>query len=234
VIDCRGTKAARRFFSRWHELAHLLTLPPTASTPVHRSTTEATGTERLMDVVAAELGFHETLFRPCLEAELARGGGLTFAGVDRVRAGYAPEASRQATLRACVNRLSAPVMLVEASLGFTKDEETRFELEPIPSRRPKPCLRVTQAMANAAARRCGLRIPLRMRVPAGSILSRAYFDANGEGPLGETTAEEDLGGWVHRDGTALPGQRVRVRVEPGRNSVWGLFFAGPSPAALPA
>ena len=30
IIDCRGDKALRKYFSKWHELAHLLTLTPQA------------------------------------------------------------------------------------------------------------------------------------------------------------------------------------------------------------
>ena len=39
VIDCRGSKLARRFFTRWHEIAHRLTTHADqgATEPAYRS-----------------------------------------------------------------------------------------------------------------------------------------------------------------------------------------------------
>ncbi len=60
VIDCRRGKAWRAYFSKWHELAHLLTLTDqgrlsfcrTHSDAEHRDPEEA-----LMDVLAGDAGF---------------------------------------------------------------------------------------------------------------------------------------------------------------------------------
>src|SRR5262249_1286877 len=39
LIDCRGDKAIRRYFTRWHEIAHVLTLVNgQMALPFHRST----------------------------------------------------------------------------------------------------------------------------------------------------------------------------------------------------
>ncbi|MBA3752776.1 MAG: hypothetical protein H0X01_01210, partial [Nitrospira sp.] len=35
-VDCRGSKAYRRFFTRWHEIAHVLTLVDQLELPLNR------------------------------------------------------------------------------------------------------------------------------------------------------------------------------------------------------
>jgi hypothetical protein len=60
VIDCRGEKGVRRFFTRWHEIAHFLVETKDTGRVVHRST-ELEPLERLMDLIAARVGFYE----PC-------------------------------------------------------------------------------------------------------------------------------------------------------------------------
>src|SRR5207248_171527 len=86
-VDCRTQgKAARRFFTRWHEIAHLLTLTKQLVLPFHRSAGDESAEERLMDVIAGEVAFHSSLFQPVLDGELQQLGRLTFAGIERVRA----------------------------------------------------------------------------------------------------------------------------------------------------
>jgi hypothetical protein len=64
VIDCRGSKFARRFFTRWHEIAHRLTTHADhgKEEPAYRS--EQDPIERLMDEIAAHVGFYGPLFDP--------------------------------------------------------------------------------------------------------------------------------------------------------------------------
>ncbi len=57
IIDARGEKAARRFFTRWHEIAHLL-VEPDCERQVFRSNDEPL--ERLMDLIAGNIGFLRT------------------------------------------------------------------------------------------------------------------------------------------------------------------------------
>ena len=49
VIDCRGSKQAQRFFTRWHEIAHRLTTHTDMPEPVYRS--EHDPIERMMDEI---------------------------------------------------------------------------------------------------------------------------------------------------------------------------------------
>ena len=60
VIDCRDNKLARRFFTRWHEIAHRLTTHADLLEPVYRS--EHDPIERMMDEIAGHIGFYEPIF----------------------------------------------------------------------------------------------------------------------------------------------------------------------------
>src|ERR1035437_3370893 len=90
VIDCRGDKALRSYFTKWHEIGHLLIL-----TDQQRSTykrTHARGTskdpeETLVDAIAGQMGFFPQFFVPEIRTEVA------FAEVDRIRGKLCPEAS---------------------------------------------------------------------------------------------------------------------------------------------
>jgi hypothetical protein len=222
VIDCRGRKAPRRFFSRWHELAHLLTRPPGPEAPLHRSTACQAPTERLMDLIAADIGFYDPLFRPVFQEELVREGRLRFPVIERVRQRFCAEASFQATMSACVTRLEAPLIFLEAGFGFTKAEEDQFDREPVPSRRPKPSLRVLKVIRNDAARRAGFHIPLNMKVPDTSLLHALYFHRGEGGPAVATEAIEDLRSWKHADGSALPARKISLQGRPLKHALLAL------------
>src|SRR5262245_7894480 len=113
VIDCRGNKLARRFFTRWHEIAHRLTTD--ADEPQYRS--EHDPIERLMDEIAGQFGFYGPLFDPVFQAAHRGKALLLFSTVEAVvRQGF-PDASFQATLNACTQRLPTPVIYLEAALG---------------------------------------------------------------------------------------------------------------------
>ena len=75
VIDCRGSKLARRFFTRWHEIAHRLTTDADLMSRPYRS--EHDPIERLMDEIAGHVGFYGPLFDPVFQA--AHGGQGTAA-----------------------------------------------------------------------------------------------------------------------------------------------------------
>jgi hypothetical protein len=230
VIDCRGSKAPRRFFSRWHEIAHLLTLQGQLQLPLHRSTTDRSPTERLMDTIAGEIGFYDPLFRPILRDEIAKEGGFTFTTVERVRGRFCPEASFQATLNACVNRLDVPMLLVEIGLGYKKEEERQIfssQTTLFSEAHPKPKLRVSTIIGNDRARGTSLKIHRNMQVPAASVLHRFFFKED-DLPAKELEGFENLNIWRHSDGGALANLSVRIRVRRFESSVIALI----SPARL--
>lgn len=212
VVDCRGSKAKRRFFTRWHEIAHLLTLYRQLELPLHRSRADNTAMERLMDKIAGEIGFYEPILRPVLNTEIVRGGGLTFDTIENVRQGFYPDASFQSTLKACVSRVNRPVVYVEAALALKKHEREllsggRSELPP--RMIPKEKLRAVVVVPNQAARSL-IEIHRNMEVPPTSIIYRAFFGDEALGDAFELMGSESLGTWKHSDGSSLPALKVLV------------------------
>ncbi len=223
VIDCRDGKASRRWFSRWHEIAHLLTLDgPTEAQPVHRSTSEHSAVERLMDQIAADIGFFDPLFAPVFTAQVLAPGRLDFAAIDLVRQRYDPEASFQATAIACLKRWPRPAAYLEAGLALTAAEARQFDQEPIPARRPTPKLRVLKVIGNEASHECGLRLVRNMQVPEGSILHRLFFSRELIPARASKLSEEDLGQWRRSNGRVLPSCPITVEARPGRRHIEAL------------
>ena len=73
VIDCRGEKAWRSYFTKWHEVAHLLTL--TSQTRLAFKRTHCSDfrdpEEAVMDVIAGSLGFYVPIARNHAEREIS-------------------------------------------------------------------------------------------------------------------------------------------------------------------
>src|SRR5579864_4234605 len=126
VIDCRGGKLARRFFTRWHEIAHRLTTHADQGDkePAYRS--EHDPVERMMDEIAGHVGFYGPFFEPVFGSAHAGKALLTFETVKAVQDGGFPEASFQATLNACAKRLPTPVLYLEATLAHKKEVKQRL------------------------------------------------------------------------------------------------------------
>ncbi len=207
VIDCRSSKAARRFFTRWHEIAHRLTTVDELDEPAYRS--EHDPIERLMDEIAGHVGFYGPLFDPVFQAAHQGKELLLFRTVEAVvRQGF-PEASFQATLNACTRRLPTPVIYLEAGLGHKaavkrdiEDDSPRlFAFE-----EPPPQLRAVRVVVNEAAQREKFVIPQNMRVPESSVI-RSLFETEGEW---EAANREHLRIWSDSKGKRLEGRAVAV------------------------
>ncbi len=203
-VDCRGHKAWRRFFTRWHEIAHCLTSYEQYEFPFRRTNTtdiQKDPVEKLMDIIAGELAFTETLFRPVLHATLGN-RRLSFDTAEEVRRLFCPDASAQATLNACATHAIKPTVLLEAGLGLKKSQQQALrdgQLNLLPTRAPSPCLRVLRSMSNAEARKIGLQIHKNWRVPGYSIIAKVFnseFESDGE-------AVENLSSWKSSDGSSL-------------------------------
>lgn len=217
VVDCRGQKGHRRFFSKWHEIAHLLTMTRQIELPFFRCRSDESATERLMDAIAGELGFPDEVIKPKLEEERQETGRLTFAGVERVRQATCPEASFQSMLNACVVRWPNPILLVEAGMGVKKAERDAIEsaqLAFVQRAAPEPVLRVLVAIANEAARRSRFRVDKNMAVPGESVVHRIFAGVEPSTPSsGEFEAIEDLALWRHSDGASVGSGPVRIHAK---------------------
>jgi hypothetical protein len=217
VIDCRGKKAARRFFTRWHEIAHILTLVTQLELPFQRfrSRAHADPVERLMDVIAGEVGFYEPVFEPALAAELQQNGLLSFDGVERVRSTVCSEASFQATLIACVKRASTPIIQLEAAMRYKKCEEVELasgQLSMFSSPKPSAKLRAYPAVPNAAAKKCAFLIHPNMQIPEPSLISDHYkHTLDIETSVG-VSGIESFSLWKCSDGTTCGNGQIHVQV----------------------
>lgn len=216
-IDCRGEKARRRYFTRWHEIAHLLTHVTQLALPfshVQRSeASKADPVERLMDSIAAEIGFYSPLFVPPLRDEVAQSEFLTFDGVERVRDRACPEASFQATLNACVQRNDRPTILFDADMGYKKAEAAevrRGQLAIFPGVTPAPRLRVANVIQNPEARATRFAIHKNMAVPAESLVARHFAETAGQASSASAEGEEDLSVWRRSSGETIGEGTVRI------------------------
>lgn len=219
VIDCRGQKGARRFFTRWHEIAHLLTFQGQLELPLHRSTTQKDATERLMDVIAGEIGFYVPIFMPILSQEVAKDDGLNFETVDRIRERFCSEASYHSTLNASISRANLPALLITIGLGYKREEERQLKSsqdEMFPVERPTSKLRVLTVASSAVARGTKLQIHRNMQVPEKSLLFRMFFNPDED----EATGTENLGIWRHTsDGRSLARIEVSIQARRIENTV---------------
>jgi hypothetical protein len=180
-IDCRGKKAQRRFFTRWHEIAHALTLVGQLELPLNRDSAEHP-IEKLMDTIAGEVGFYQPLFQPALDAELERSSVLTFAGVERIKSKGFSDASFQASFITCVKRTPTPLLWLQAELNYKKCEMAELGRRvghSTASHKPQPKLRAVCVVPNEAARKSGLFIPKNLRIPEDSIIFEHYTETDG-------------------------------------------------------
>jgi len=204
IIDCRGEeKKARRFFTRWHEVAHLLVLTPRMAPPFNRDVKERCPIERLMDVIAGELGFYEPVFRPELARCVAKHAGLSYQAVEDLRASYCPSASYHATAIAAVKAYDRPAILVEARFALKAQEQRALDAGQTylcEEETPQPKLRVVSVLINHAAKEAGIRIDRNMEVPATSVITRAIC----RGDESVVRGRENLSLWLHSDGSSLP------------------------------
>lgn len=199
LIDCRGEKSHRAYFSKWHELAHLLTLTSQMRLRFCRTHVEPTQKdpeEALMDVIAGDLGFYAPLVAQHSD------GRLSFARIQQLRDELCPEASALAATIGFAKAWSRPALLVQARLATRKEHQRQggFEFHTPPSM----ALRAVKVTINDEARRKGLVIPTNMRIPETSVIHRTFVN-------GETlaSAAEDLS-WWESQGRSLPASPVRV------------------------
>jgi hypothetical protein len=202
VIDCRGEKAARRYFSKWHEIAHLLTLTSQQRLKFCRSHVAVElkdPEEAVMDVIAGELGFYDDMVRPYAEQP------LSFERIQQLRDQLCPDASEQASRIGFVKAWPQPCVLVEAEPALKTHERHLEGQHAFPFHgRPLKVLRATHVTPNSAARDSGLFIPRNMRVPERSVIARVFADDRGE-----LCATEDLS-WWSSGGKALQARAVKV------------------------
>lgn len=219
VIDCRGRKAARRFFTRWHEVIHRMTTDADPDTPMFRSAKDPI--EQLMDEIAGRVGFYEPILAPALRAAMSGRDRLCFEVADDVKSRAFPTASLQATLRACTEMQPTPILLVEAAIAHKAAVLRKFN-NPTPSMfdedEPPGQLRAVTVIRNTASTREGFDIPTNMRVPASCVIATC-FDAEAREAV---TGRENLSSWEDSKGKRLPACDVWIEAKKVQDRVIAL------------
>ncbi len=170
VIDSRGSKAFRAYFTKWHELAHLLTLTDQLRLSFRRTHVARnfnSPEEALMEVIAGHFGFY---------APLRQTARIRHDLVSRQSRRYGeklcPEASQQSALIGIVKAWPIPCLLVNARLATKKGAALQRDL--FPSNGSVASLRAVHVTVNEAARQDDLAIFENMRVPETSIIYRVF------------------------------------------------------------
>lgn len=227
VINCRSWHAHRRYFSKWHELVHLLLEGRQLRLEFRRTSVERKHPEEiLVDKIAGELAFYPPIFVPILLEEIGENRRLTFAAIDRVRQRIAPEASWHAALLAAVRHSPQPIYAIRAQLGLKKSEERQAkDLLSTVTEPPVARLRVREASANPAAEALGIRVHLNMEVPADSVAATAFDSPSGTIESGR----EDFGLWRTSEGPIGQGSISVEGVRRG-DDLWCLLHFTPGTA----
>lgn len=205
VIDCRGEKQNRSYFTKWHEIGHLLVLTDQMRlcfrrTHVHHDQKDPE--ERMVDLIAGAVGFLPRIVR--LHAD----GLPSLEKFEGFREALCPEASKQASNIGFTNAWPTPCLLIQAKPAL-KSSEQKWLAHPSLDIgwEPKPVLRAVRVSLNDAARKSGLLIFRNMRIPENSMIHRIFHEQN----LEARTNVEDLSWWQSSEGTRLPQMKIVVQ-----------------------
>ena len=215
VIDYRGNKGCRAYFTKWHEIAHILTKPsrkPSFSFS-HAAASVGEPVERLMDLIAGRIGFYAAISYRHIT------GDISFEAIENLRQKLCPQASRQSALINFTKFWSSPCILVSAQLAYKKDEAAKLNQGSLfEDDKPQPELRAVHVSINDAARELdGFSLFPNMRVPADSIISRVHASHEFYGE-----AIEDLA-WWEASGKHRPPFSVRVEAKCASDAVDALI-----------
>jgi hypothetical protein len=165
IVDARGVRRVRAYFTAWHELAHLLLYPRKQSvfegfrrtpSPEERLKDPV---ESAVDHIAGLLAFWEPLFKPALQS--AASGNLSLVAIERACVEVAPGASLQSACLAAVRIWGEPAAFLTAAVSPKRNGSS-------------PNLRVKDIVANDMARAQGCVVRKQMRIPSTSVISRAF------------------------------------------------------------
>jgi hypothetical protein len=216
VIDCRGNKGLRSYYTKWHEIAHLLVLTDqmrlTYQRTLHLSANDPE--EALVDIIAGNFGFYAPIIKRHAKDE------ISFEIIEELCSGLCPESSYLASLIGFVKSWPKPCILTYCRPAFKRKEEEMllqggFDF----CKPPEAFLRATKITLSDGARKDDFRIFENMRVPTASIINDVY---NGFSNYSE--AEENLSWWATSDGLILPDRPIRTKAKRLWDSVYALII----------
>jgi hypothetical protein len=210
IVDARGFRKLRAYFTVWHELAHLLLYPRKQlvlegfrRTP-SASAKDKDPVESAVDHIAGLLAFWEPLFKPALHQ--AAGEELSLSAIEQARRQVAPEASLYAACLAAMRAWDAAAVFVTAEICPKSDGTA-------------PSLRLQSVVANEAAREMGCELHKHMRVPPTSALWRGFHDVFGR----PNVSLENQSAWEVSDRGALSPLQWHVEAVRRGRFVYGLL-----------
>lgn len=215
IIDCRGGKARKAYFTKWHELAHLLVLTDQMRLCFKRTLhlSEKDPEEVLVDIIAGRFGFYPPLIHP------HAGNKISFDGIEAARHSLCPDASYQATYIGFVKAWQKPCILLQCRPALKKHQNGHLFQESFSfDGMPEPELRAVSVTANEAARETGLNIFKNMRVPKASAIYSVFSEEHDS-----LNAYEDLSWWTTSDGTVLSQKKVFVQSKRVGDDVYALI-----------
>jgi hypothetical protein len=193
VIDSRGSKSSREWFSKWHELAHLIAEPQTKFVFRRTQTTRRDPVERLMDQIAGELAFYSDLFLPLLKRHRLDLTMPSLTALVNFHDVAFPFASVQATLIAVLRHSSTPCVLIEAKKELKASEQRgRSQGVLFSEMVPEPLLRAVTTAHNTEAIRRKFYVHRWMRVPDQSVIRHVY---DGDSTRERVPVKENLSWW---------------------------------------
>jgi len=216
VIDCRGEKRFRSYYTKWHELAHLLILTDQMRLTFRRThfgLDEKDPEEALVDVIAGAFGFFPELIRP-------QAHGLpSFEKIESLRLRICPGASQQAATIGIAKAWPNPCILLRAEMALKRGERRALSQETLGfGGEPTAVLRAVHVSPNDAARNMNLTIFPNMRVPERSVIFGVFSKQ-----LADSQALENLSWWESSDGTQLTDADVLVQARHSWDGVHALI-----------
>lgn len=231
VIDARGSRSFRAYFTTWHEISHLLIHPAQKEFPGFRRTPtkqeiEKDPIESLVDHISGHIAFYEPFFKPVITSKIKHHNGLTFEAIEDAKNKVAPDASLFATAIQSINYYKKPALLLRIAPGLKKKEkrvlnsqQQRFDFAN-PNFTPK--IRAKTVIHNEIAKELKtFEIRPNMRVPTRSVLYEAS-----ENLIDTDLNEEENQDWWETSASGHLGS-LPIKVEAIRRGrfVYGLITA---------
>ena len=217
IIDCRGEKATRSYFTKWHEIAHLLALTDQQRLQFHRTqhkSPEHDPEEAMIDIIAGKFGFYEAFIN-----KHAR-GDASFEIIEDLCSELCAESSYQAALIGFIKAWPKSCLLLYCEPSLKKGEQALVDQGLFDfANPPTPCLRAVKVTPSIPATEMSFRIHQNMRVPESSII---YSVFNGELDCAE--AKENLSSWETSSGSCLPDCEIKVKAKKHGGGVYAIIL----------
>lgn len=203
VVDARGDRRYRAWFSSWHEPSHLI-VPDAGAKVLSRRTqvVRPEPLEQVIDAVASAVGFWEPIIEPVLVRAL-RSSRSVIDAFEAVRLKCVPEASRESTYRALARMVSFPLVVLRVAHGCRRGDRSAEE------KRKSFALRAQTVISNEFARARKMDVWRNYRIPRESVIAAAV-----EGGSLEPLVEMDqLENWTDSHGRRLGPCAVRITAQ---------------------